>query len=130
MNFSYSTTNPIVVDIIYGISFILLFRIVNSAISIFLYQVLNKKNKFDKGTLIVGICAFIFGAFFTVVGILVYTFAYKGVPNKYSKMTTNENEKKDIDNSIEQIENKYKQEEHNDNETIQRKAEDGWMSNN
>ena len=61
---------------------------------------------------------------------MVYTFAYKGVPNKYTKMTTNENEKKDIDNSIEQIENKYEQEEHNDNEMIQRKAEDGWMSNN
>ena len=98
MNFSYSTTNPIEVNIIFGISFIL-FRIVNIAISIFLYQLLNKKNKFDKGTLIVGICAFIFGAFFTVVGVLVYTFAYKGVPNKYTKMTTNENERKDIDNS-------------------------------
>ena len=61
MNFSYSTTNPIEVNIIFGISFIL-FRIVNIAISIFLYQLLNKKNKFDKGTLIVGICAFIFGA--------------------------------------------------------------------
>ena len=41
-----------------------------------------------------------------------------------------ENERKDIDNSIKEIENKYEQEEHNDNEMIQRKAEDGWMSNN
>ena len=41
MNFSYSTTNPIEVMGIYGISFIL-FRIVNSAISIFLYQLLSE----------------------------------------------------------------------------------------
>ena len=124
MNFSYSTTNPIAVDIIFGISFIL-FGIVNIALSIFLYQILNKKNKFDKGTLIVGICAFIFGAFFTVLGVLIYTFSYKAKPNKYTKM--NETEKLDT----EPVEQKYEQEEHNNNtETIQRKAEDGWMSNN